>query len=167
MRTFAALLLIGMTAALTAPALAQTSPPPNPPAPGPEPPALDAPWPPANAGCGDNGPSMSATPPTVSLTSATVRMSPRGGVRIRLRGNQTAAMSVKIAQVGGKRLAGTERGTYNCTVPGNFTNSHPFSAYGRNLVRRHGRLAVKLTFRIINGSGVTNKRVLSGIIRPE
>jgi hypothetical protein len=26
---------------------------------------------------------------------------------------------------------------------------------------------VKLTFRIINGSGVTNKRVLSGVIKPE
>jgi len=38
---------------------------------------------------------------------------------------------------------------------------------GRKVVRRHGRLAVKLTFRIINGSGVTNKRVLSGVIKPE
>ena len=27
--------------------------------------------------------------------------------------------------------------------------------------------AAKLTFRIINGSGVTNKRVLSGVIKPE
>jgi len=48
-----------------------------------------------------------------------------------------------------------------------FTNSQRLSDYGRKIVRRHGRLAVKLTFRIINGSGVTNKRVLSGVIKPE
>jgi len=129
--------------------------------------ALDALWPPANAGCGDDGSSVSAVPPTVSLASATLRVTPRGGVRIRLRGNQTAAMFVKIAQVGGKRLGGTELGSYNCAVPGDFTNAQPLSTYGRRLVRRRGRVAVKLTFRIINGSGVTKKRVLSAVIRPE
>ena len=167
MRTFAALLLIGMSAALAAPALAQTDAPPTPAAPGPVPPPLDAAWPPANAGCGENGPSMSTVPPTVRLTSAILRMTLSGRVRIRLRGNQIAAMFVKIAQVGGKRLGGTQRGTYNCTAPGSFDNSPLLSDYGRKLVRRHGRLAVKLTFRIINGSGVTDKRVLSGVIRPQ
>jgi len=38
---------------------------------------------------------------------------------------------------------------------------------GRKVVRRRGRLAAKLTFRIINRSGVTNKHVLSGVIKPE
>lgn len=136
-------------------------------APGPVPPPLDAPWPPANAGCGENGTTKSDFAPTVGLTSATLRLTPRGGVRIRLRGNQTAAMFVKIAQVGGKRVGGTPRWTYNCAAPANFTNSQRLSDYGRKLVRRHGRLAVKLTFRIINGSGATNKRVLSGVIKPE
>ena len=156
MRTFAALLLIGLTAVLTAPALAQTNDPANP--------TL---WPPANAGCGENGSTASDIAPTVRLTSATLRLTPRGDVRIRVRGSQTAAMFVKIAQVGGKRVGGTERGSYNCVTPGTFTNSQRLSDYGRKLVRRHGRLAVKITFRIINGSGVTNKRVLSGVIKPE
>jgi hypothetical protein len=98
---------------------------------------------------------------------ATLRLTPRAGVRIRLAGNQTAAMFVKIVQVGGKRVGGTQRGTYDYTAPGNFISPHPLSDYGRKLVRRHGSLAVRLTFRIINGSGVTSKRVLSGIIRPE
>lgn len=167
MRAFAALLLIGMTAALAAPALAQTNDPANPTAPGPVPPPLDAPWPPANAGCGENGPTTSDIEPTVRLTSATLRLTPRGGVRLRLHGNQTAAMFVKIAQVGGKRVGGSARGSYNCTAPGSFTNSQRLSDYGRKLVRRHRRLAVKLTFRIINGSGATNKQVLSGVIKPE
>lgn len=167
MRSFVALLLIGMTAVLTAPALAQTNDPANPMAPGPVPLPLDAPWPPANAGCGENGSTRSDDQPTVRLTSATLRLTPRGGVRIRLRGNQTAAMFVKIAQVGGTRVGGSERGSYNCAAPGSFTNSQGLSDYGRKLVGRHGRLAVKLTFRIINGSGVTNKRVLSGVIKPE
>ena len=167
MRSFVALLLIGMTAALTAPVLAQTNDPANPMAPGPVPLPLDAPWPPANAGCGENGTTKSDIAPTVRLTSATLRLTPRGGVRIGLRGSQTAAMFVKIAQVGGKRVGGSERGSYNCTATGNFTNSQRLSDYGRKLVRRHRRLAVKLTFRIINGSGVTNKRVLSGVIKPE
>jgi len=167
MRTFAALLLIGMIAALAAPALAQTNDPANPVAPGPVPPPLDALWPPANAGCGENATTKSDIQPTVRLTSATLRLTPRGGVRIRLRGDQTAAMFVKLAQVGGKRVGGTERGSYNCAAPGTFTNSQRLSDYGREIVRRHGRLVVKLTFRIINGSGITNKRVLSGVIKPE
>ena len=129
MRTFAALLLIGMIAALTAPALAQTNYPANPTAAGPVPPPLDALWPPANAGCGENGTTKSDIQPTVRLTSATLRLTPRGGVRIRLRGGQTAAMFVKLAQVGGKRVGGTERGSYNCTAPGNFI--HQFAAAQR------------------------------------
>lgn len=165
MRSFAALVLIGLTAALTAPALAQTNDPANPAAPGPVSPPLDAPWPPANAGCGENGTTKSDIAPTVRLTSATLRLTPRG-VRIRLRGSQTAAMFVKIAQVGGKRVGGTTAGSYTCTTPRNSVIAPSLSAYGRKLVRRHGRLAVKITFRLINGSGVTNKRVLSGVIMP-
>ena len=167
MRGFTACLLLGLTAILAAPALAQTNDPSTPTAAGPVPPPLDAPWPPANSGCGDDGATRSDIRPTVGLTSATFRLTTRGRLRIRLRGNQTAAMFVKVAQVGGKRVGGTERGTYNCMAPGNFLNSPLLSDYGRKLVRRHGRLVVKLTFRIINGSGVTNKRVLSGVIRPE
>lgn len=148
MRIEAALLLVGVTGALAAPASA-------------------AEWPPANAGCGDDGPTMSDNRPTVRLTSATLRLRDSGRVRIYLRGNQTAAMTVKIAQVGGKQVGGTARGVYSCTTPRNSVVATPLNAYGRKLVRRHGRLAVKLTFRLINGSGVMHKRVLSGVIKPE
>lgn len=167
MRAFAALLLIGMTVALTAPALAQTNDPANPTAPGPVPPPLDAPWPPANSGCGDDGPTASDIQPTLRLRSATLRLRDSGRVRISVRGNQTAAMFVKIAQVGGKRVGGTAAGSYTCTTPRDSVIAPSLNAYGRKLVRRHGRLAVNITFRLINGSGVTNKRVLSGVIKPE
>ena len=76
-------------------------------------------------------------------------------------------MTVKIAQVGGKRVGGTAAGGYTCTTPRNTVIAPSLNAYGRKLVRRHGRLAVKITFRLINGSGVTTKRVLSGVIKPE
>lgn len=55
MRTFAAVLLIGMTAALTAPRWRRPNSPRSPPPTGPVPPPLDPAWAPANAG-GDNGP---------------------------------------------------------------------------------------------------------------
>jgi len=42
---------------------------------------------------------------------------------MRLRGNQTAAMFVKLAQVGGRRLGGTERGSYNCTAPATWSSA--------------------------------------------
>ncbi len=147
MRTQAALLLVGLTGAFAAQASA-------------------AELPPANSGCGDDGPTMSDMKPTVRLTSATLRLRDSGRVRVYLRGSQTAAMTVKIAQVGGKRVGGTT-GSYTCTTPRNSVVAMPLNAYGRKLVRRHGRLAVKITFRLINGSGVTNKRVLSGVIKPE
>jgi hypothetical protein len=121
--------------------------------------------PPARSGCGD-GSTISDRRPTVRLTSTTLRLRDTGHVRIYLRGNQTAAMTVKIAQVGGKRVGGTTAGTYTCTTPGNGLVAVPLDAYGRKLVRRDGRLPVTLTFRLINGSGVTNKRVLSGVIKP-
>lgn len=123
--------------------------------------------PPANSGCGDDGPTKSDIQPTVRLTSATLRLRDSGRVRISVRGSQTAAMTVKIAQVGGKRVGGTSAGSYTCTTPRNSVIAPSLNAYGRKLVRRHGRLAVKVTFRLINGSGVTNKRLLSGVIKPE
>ncbi len=45
--------------------------------------------------------------------------------------------------------------------------SLPLNAYGRKLVERHGRLAVKLTFSLVNGSGMRDYRILSGVIRHE
>jgi hypothetical protein len=156
MRAFVALLLIAMTAQ-AATAVAQTNSPANPP--------TTALSPPANAGCGD-GTAKSDIQPTVKLSSATLRTTPQRHVHILMRGTQTAGMFVKISQVGGKRVGGTEPGSYTCASPGTFTISIPLSDYGRKIVRRHGRLAVKLTFRLINGSGVTNKRVLSGVIKP-
>lgn len=122
--------------------------------------------PPANSGCGDDGPTKSDSQPTVRLTSATLRLRDSGRVRISVRGSQTAAMTVKIAQVGGKRVGGTAARGYTCTTPRNTVIAPSLNAYGRKLVRRHGRLAVKITFRLINGSAVTNKRVLSGVIKP-
>ncbi len=122
--------------------------------------------PPANFGCGDDGPTKSDSQPTVRLTSATLRLRDSGRVRISVRGNQTAAMTVKIAQLGGKRVGGTAADSYTCTTPRNSVVAPSLNAYGRKLVRRHGRLAVKITFRLINGSGVTSKRVLWGVIKP-
>jgi hypothetical protein len=122
-------------------------------------------FPPANAGCGDNGLTQSQHRPTVTLTSATLRLRYTGHARIFLRGNQTAAMTVKIAQVGGKRVGGTPAGGYTCAIPEAGTVAVPISAYGRKLVRRHGRLAVKMTFRLINGSGVKHIRVWSAVIK--
>jgi hypothetical protein len=148
MRPRGALLLVGLTVALAANASA-------------------AEFPPANSGCGDDGPTMSESRPTVRLTSAALRLRDTGRVRIHLRGNQTASMTVRIAQVGGRRVGGTNPGGYTCTTPRESIVAAPLNAYGRRLVRRHGRLAVKLAFRLINGSGVTNTRVLSGVIKPE
>jgi hypothetical protein len=76
-------------------------------------------------------------------------------------------MTVQIAQVGGRRVGGTSPVGYTCSAPGDSVLALPLNAYGRALVRRHGRVAVKLTCRLVNGSGVTNVRVLSGVIRPE
>lgn len=129
-------------------------------------PASAADFPPANSGCGESGPTMSDSKPTVRLTSATFRLRDTGRVRIFLRGNQTAAMRVKISQVGGKRIGGTGPGSYTCATPNAGVVALPINAYGRKLVRRHGRLAVKLTFWLTNGSGVTHTRVWSGVIRP-
>ncbi len=113
----------------------------------------------ARVGWGDEGRGASSSEGTV------LGLGLRGvGV---MRGNQTAAMTVKVSQVGGKRVGGTMPGSYTCATPNAGVVSVPINAYGRKLVRRHGRLAVKLTFRLINGSGVTHTRVWSGVIRPE
>lgn len=84
-----------------------------------------------------------------------------------MRGNQVAATKVRIAQVGGRRVGGTEPRSFTCAAPRNSVISIPINAYGRKLVRRNGRLAVKITFRLINGSGVKHARVWSGVIKPE
>jgi hypothetical protein len=125
-------------------------------------------FPPVNAGCGAYGMAMSQNRPTVRVTS--LRLRDTGQVRIGVRGNQTAATKVRIAQDGGRRVGGTPADGYTCTRPDVNTTSRisvPLNAYGRKLVRRHGRLPVKVTFRLINGSGVTNTRVVSGVITPE
>ena len=171
MRTSAALLLVGLTGALAASASAQTNDPSNPTAPGPVPPSVNALFPPAGAGCGENGLTRSQNRPTVRLTSTTfpvrgTNTGVGGRVRIPIRATQTAASNVKIAQVGGKRVGGTIGG-YICTEPTKRTASVAVNGYGAKLVKRHGRLAVKVTFRLINGSGVTHTRVWSGVIRPE
>lgn len=123
--------------------------------------------PPARSGCGDDGPTMSATPPTVRLASSTLRLRSTGHVRVHVRGTQTAAMTVKIAQAGGRRIGGTRPGTYTCATPHDGIVAVPLSGFGRRLVHRHGRLTVKVTFRLTNGSGVTSTRVQSAVIRPE
>ena len=151
MRSHVLISTLGLTGVLAASALAQTN---------------DS-FPPANAGCGAWGMAMTHTPPTVMVTS--LRLRDTGRVRIGVRGNQTAATTVNIAQVGGKRVGGTLPGRYTCTrrdVNVISTMSVPLNAYGRKLVRRHGRLVVKVTFRLINGSGVTNRLVLSGVMKP-
>lgn len=129
--------------------------------------ATAAALPPVNSGCGDDGPTVSDVTPTLRLTSATLRLRDSGRVRVFVRGTQTAAMTVKIVQVGGKRVGGTSAGGYTCTTPGSSVVALALGAYGRKLVRRHGRLAVKITFRLVNGSGFRNTRVLSGVIKPE
>ncbi len=123
-------------------------------------------FPPPNAGCGDDGLTQSQNRPTVRLTSATARLRDTGSARIFLRGNQTAAMTVKVAEVGGKRVGGTAPQSFTCATPNAGVVAVPINAYGRKLVRRHGRLAVKFTFRLVNRSGVTHTRVWSGVIKP-
>ena len=145
--TATTLLVLGVTGALVPPASAA--------------------GPPASAqGCGEEGLTETRKRPTVTLTSATMRLRETGRARIFLRGTQTAAMTVKVSQVGGKRIGGTPSGGYTCATPDAGFVAVPITAYGRRLVRRHGRLAVKLTFRLINGSGVRHTRVWSAVITP-
>jgi hypothetical protein len=112
--------------------------------------------------------------PTVRLTSTTFPMRAEAGqastgrVRIPVHANQIAATKVKLAQVRGKRVGGTAGGSYTCTEPTKHTVSVALDAFGVKLVRRHHRLAVKVTFRLINGSGVTHTalgRASSGLSR--
>ena len=159
------LVMVGLSGAVVGPAWAQepdalldsggpVSAPPN------------SAFPPAGSGCGDDGLTQSASRPTLTLTSATLPLRDTGRVRIYIRGTQTAAMTVKMAQVGGRRVGGTNPGGYTCTTSGTSVVAPALNAYGRKLVARHGRLAVKLTFRLVNGSGVRHTRVWSGVIRP-
>ncbi len=123
-------------------------------------------WPPANSGCGENGPTMSSDRPTVELASDALGLRDTGRVRVSLRGNQTAATAVTIAQIGGRRVGGTASGTYTCITPAAGVVSLPLNDYGRRLVRRHGELKVTLAFRLVNGSGVTNTVRRVGVVRP-
>jgi hypothetical protein len=170
-RIQAVLLLVGVSSVLAASASAQTNDPSNPMAPGPVPPSVTAAFPPTAAGCGEKGLTRSQKRPTVRLTSTAfpvrgANTGLSGRVRIPIRANQTAASYVKIAQVGGKRVGGTVGG-YICTEPTKRTASVSLDGYGARLVQRHGRLAVRVTFRLINGSGVTHVRSWLGVIRPE
>lgn len=123
-------------------------------------------WPPANSGCGEDGPTSSSDRPTVALTSRALRLGDTGRVRAQVRGDQTAATTVTITQAGGKRVGGTVAGTYTCATPARAVVSLPINDYGRKLVRRHGRLEVTLTFRLVNGSGVQSTVRRSAVIRP-
>jgi len=130
-------------------------------------PASAADWPPAASGCGEDGPTKSSEPPTLTRISSTLVLRYTGDARMYVRGTQTAAMTVSIAQAGGRRVGGTPRGGYTCSDPTYSRLALPLNSYGRKLVRRHGRLRVSVVFRIVNGSGVTNTVRSSGVIRPE
>lgn len=124
-----------------------------------------APAPPINAGCGRSGMTHSAAEPTVSLASSALTLRYYGEVHGVVRGSQTAAVTVSMKQAGGRLVGGTTGHTYTCTVPNRSSVSLPLNIYGRTLVRRHGRLAVRLTLQLVNGSGVRNTVHLSGVIR--
>ena len=128
-------------------------------------PAGAATWPPADSGCGQSGPTKTQARPTAVLASKTLRLRTTGAVRVYLRGNQTAAASVSITQAGGRRVGGTAAGGYTCTTPKEGIVALPMNSYGRALVRRHGQLRVRLTLRLVNGSGVRDTVTLSGTIR--
>lgn len=124
-------------------------------------------WPPANSGCGDDGPTQSASVPTVRLTSASLRLRDTGRARIYLRGNQTAAMTVTIAQVGGKRVGGTTPA--NTPAPPRPGTASWLRRSMPTAASSCGEMAgwrSRSPSGLINGSGATNTRVLSGVIRP-
>ena len=123
--------------------------------------------PPAGSGCGESGPTQSEARPIASLASKTLTLRDTGRVRLLVRGNQTAAATVSITQDGGRRVGGTNADQYTCTTPDTGIVSLPLNVYGRALVRRHGRLPVRLTVHLVNGSGVRNTVRLSGVIHPE
>jgi hypothetical protein len=124
--------------------------------------------PPVASGCGDDGPTMSASRPTMTLPR-TLTLRSTGRVRIVLTSaSQTAAATVKLAQAGGRRVGGTAPGTHTCTngARASSTVSVPLDAYGRRLVRRHGHLRVRVTLNLVNGSDVTNRVRGLAVIRP-
>jgi hypothetical protein len=125
--------------------------------------------PPANSGCGENGPTMSSERPTVTLPSTIWFRRSTGRVRIHVRdGNQVAAAAVRIRQRGGRLVGGNTNHSYTCIDrrPAAII-ALPLDDYGRTLIRRNARLRVTLTFRIINGSGVRNTISRSAVIRHE
>lgn len=120
-------------------------------------------------GCRDFGSAApTADKPTVSLASSTLTLRNKDRVRVRIvvRGNQATQATVSIAQPGGRLVGGTDRGTYTCTFPDSSVVSLPLNSYGRALVRRHRKLSVRLTWQLVNGSGVRNTVRLSGVVRP-
>lgn len=121
--------------------------------------------PPTNSGCGQSGPTHSDARPTAALASKMLTLRYTGQVRVRVRGDQTAAATVAITQAGGRRVGGTPSGRYTCTTPGESIVSLPLNSYGRALVRRHGQLRVQLTLHLVNGSGMRNTVRLAGVIR--
>lgn len=128
-------------------------------------PAGAASVPPANSGCGQSGPTHSDARPTAALASKTLTLRDTSRVRVLVRGDQTAAVTVAITQAGGRRVGGTASGRYTCTTPGKSIVSLPLNRYGSALVRRHGELRVRLTLHLVNRSGTRNTIRLAGVIR--
>ncbi|MCP9491566.1 MAG: hypothetical protein MSC31_17075 [Solirubrobacteraceae bacterium MAG38_C4-C5] len=83
-------LIVAALAALGAPAAHAASDP-------------GATWPPANSGCGEEGPTMSTEAPTMGLSSAELRLRDTGRVRAQVQGDQTAATTVTITQADSSR----------------------------------------------------------------
>lgn len=123
--------------------------------------------PPVGAGCGPNGPTRSATPPTAALASSTILLRDTGRIRMLVRGNQTAGATVVVSQAGGRRVGGTDGSTYTCIGPGTEAVALPLNAYGRALVRRHRQLRVLVRMRLVNGSGVGDTVALTGTVRAD
>jgi hypothetical protein len=125
--------------------------------------------PPTNSGCGEAGSTKTDVRPNVTFgQSMTLRYTRRARL-VLTNANQTAAATVRVVQAGGRRVGGTPAGGYTC-ISDDQTRSAvaiPINEYGRRLVKRNGRLRVTVTFRIVNGSGVTNTVRGTAVIRPE
>jgi hypothetical protein len=93
----------------------------------------------------------------VQLVSTMLTVGDTGRVRMLVYGgDQTAAATVSITQESGRTVGATPSGGYTCTTAGESTILLPLNHYGRALVRRHGNIGVRLTWQLVNGSGVRN-----------
>ncbi len=125
-------------------------------------------WPPSGpSGCGEL--TRSDEKPFVSvLRDGWLRYT--GKARIFLPSStQQAAATVSITQAGGRRIGGTLGFMYTCTPAPAGPSAYvalPITDYGRRLIRRHGRLSVTVTLRILNGSNVRNVVRQRVTIRP-